>query len=71
MEAEEKPAIKKELSGRSPSPPVEDSEPEMTEEEKEFHLVWMICISLFLFCMLTVKRDFLNRNYLFPLSFRW
>lgn len=43
MEAEEKPVIKKELPGRSPSPPLEDSEPEMTEEEKEFHLVWMIC----------------------------
>lgn len=43
MEAEEKPAINKELSCRSPSPPLEDSEPEMTEEEKEFHLVWIIC----------------------------
>lgn len=36
---EEKPAMKKDFCGRSPSPPVEDSEPEMTEEEKEFQLV--------------------------------
>lgn len=36
---EEKPSIKKEFSVRSPSPLAEDSEPEMTEEEKEFHLV--------------------------------
>ena len=36
---EEKASIKKEFSGRSPSPPAEDSEPEMTEEEKEFQLV--------------------------------
>lgn len=36
---EEKPSTKKEFSGRSPSPPAEDSEPEMTEEEKEFQLV--------------------------------
>lgn len=35
----EKPAMKKEFSHRSPSPPAEDSEPEMTEEEKEFQLV--------------------------------
>lgn len=31
--------MKKEFSHRSPSPPAEDSEPEMTEEEKEFQLV--------------------------------
>lgn len=36
---EEKPSMKKEFSHRSPSPPAEDSEPEMTEEEKEFQLV--------------------------------
>ncbi|GLD48724.1 arginine/serine-rich protein PNISR isoform X1 [Lates japonicus] len=36
---EEKPPMKKEFSGRSPSPPAEDSEPEMTEEEKEFQLM--------------------------------
>lgn len=34
-----KPVMKKEFSHRSPSPPAEDSEPEMTEEEKEFQLV--------------------------------
>lgn len=38
-EEEEKPSIKKEFSVRSPSPLAEDSEPEMTEEEKEFQLV--------------------------------
>lgn len=31
--------MRKEFSHRSPSPPAEDSEPEMTEEEKEFQLV--------------------------------
>lgn len=36
---EEKPPMKKEFSVRSPSPSAEDSEPEMTEEEKEFQLV--------------------------------
>lgn len=36
---EEKISLKKEFSARSPSPPAEDSEPEMTEEEKEFQLV--------------------------------
>lgn len=36
---DEKTTVKKEFSGRSPSPPAEDSEPEMTEEEKEFQLV--------------------------------
>ncbi|KAI3360624.1 hypothetical protein L3Q82_002490 [Scortum barcoo] len=36
---EEKTSMKKEFSGRSPSPPAEDSEPEMTEEEKEFQLM--------------------------------
>lgn len=36
---DEKVSIKKESSGRSPSPPAEDSEPEMTEEEKEFQLM--------------------------------
>lgn len=36
---EEQAAVKKEFAGRSPSPPAEDSEPEMTEEEKEFQLV--------------------------------
>lgn len=38
-EEEEKPPTKKEFTVRSPSPPAEDSEPEMTEEEKEFQLV--------------------------------
>ncbi|KAI4810847.1 hypothetical protein KUCAC02_013775 [Chaenocephalus aceratus] len=38
---EEKPSIKKEFSGRSPSPAAEDSEPEMTEEEKEFQLMFI------------------------------
>lgn len=38
---EEKPSVKKEFSARSPSPQAEDSEPEMTEEEKEFQLVSM------------------------------
>lgn len=47
--------MKKEFSGRSPSPPVEDSEPEMTDEEKEFQLVsltnccWFIYLSEDLF----------------------
>lgn len=36
---QEKTSMKKEFSGRSPSPPAEDSEPEMTEEEKAFQLV--------------------------------
>ncbi|CAB1423511.1 unnamed protein product [Pleuronectes platessa] len=36
---EAKPVIKREFSVRSPSPPAEDSEPEMTEEEKEFQLM--------------------------------
>uniref|UniRef100_A0A8P4KG38 PNN-interacting serine/arginine-rich protein n=1 Tax=Dicentrarchus labrax TaxID=13489 RepID=A0A8P4KG38_DICLA len=36
---EEKTSMKKEFSGRSPSPAAEDSEPEMTEEEKEFQLM--------------------------------
>lgn len=36
---EEKTSMKKEFSGRSPSPPAEDSEPEMTDEEREFQLV--------------------------------
>lgn len=36
---EEKISLKKAFSTRSPSPPAEDSEPEMTEEEKEFQLV--------------------------------
>ncbi len=36
---EEKTSMKKDFSGRSPSPPAEDSEPEMTEEEKAFQLV--------------------------------
>lgn len=40
----EKPAMKKEFSHRSPSPPAEDSEPEMTEEEKEFQLVCAVKI---------------------------
>lgn len=40
----EKPAMKKEFSHRSPSPPAEDSEPEMTEEEKEFQLVCSVQI---------------------------
>lgn len=35
----EKGSMKKEFPGRSPSPPAEDSEPEMTEEEKEFQLM--------------------------------
>ncbi|XP_077455379.1 arginine/serine-rich protein PNISR [Stigmatopora argus] len=38
-ENEEKPPVKKEFFMRSPSPPAEDSEPEMTEEEKEFQLM--------------------------------
>lgn len=38
---EEKILIKKEFSVRSPSPPAEDSDPEMTEEEKEFQLMMM------------------------------
>lgn len=36
---EESASLKKEFSSRSPSPPADDSEPEMTEEEKEFQLV--------------------------------
>lgn len=40
---EEKPSVKKEFTVRSPSPPAEDSEPEMTEEEKEFQLVSLTC----------------------------
>lgn len=40
---EEKPSAKKEFMVRSPSPPAEDSEPEMTEEEKEFQLVRTVC----------------------------
>lgn len=50
---DEKVSIKKESSGRSPSPPAEDSEPEMTEEEKEFQLVSLI-IQMILFCIKTV-----------------
>lgn len=38
---EEKISLKKAFSARSPSPPAEDSEPEMTEEEKEFQLMVM------------------------------
>lgn len=44
----EKPAMKKEFSHRSPSPPAEDSEPEMTEEEKEFQLVCAVKMILLL-----------------------
>uniref|UniRef100_A0A8C5E737 PNISR n=1 Tax=Gouania willdenowi TaxID=441366 RepID=A0A8C5E737_GOUWI len=40
-DGEEKLSVKKEFPGRSPSPPAEDSEPEMTDEEKEFHLMVM------------------------------
>lgn len=36
---EDRTAMKKDFSSRSPSPAAEDSEPEMTEEEKEFHLM--------------------------------
>nr|XP_057909556.1 arginine/serine-rich protein PNISR isoform X2 [Doryrhamphus excisus] len=36
---EEKPPVQKEFFVRSPSPPAEESEPEMTEEEKEFQLM--------------------------------
>lgn len=36
---EESASLKKEFSSRSPSPPADDSEPEMTEEEKEFQLM--------------------------------
>lgn len=50
---EEKTSMKKEFLGRSPSPPAEDSEPEMTEEEKEFQLV-SLAIQMYLFCMYTI-----------------
>ncbi|XP_056142000.1 arginine/serine-rich protein PNISR isoform X2 [Lampris incognitus] len=38
-EDDEKASIKKEFASRSPSPLPEDSEPEMTEEEREFQLM--------------------------------
>lgn len=50
---EEKSSMKKEYSVQSPSPPAEDSEPEMTEEEKEFQLVSVTC-----FFMWTTVTDF-------------
>lgn len=49
--------MKKEFSARSPSPPAEDSEPEMTEEEKEIHLVSMMFERSFIFCPDTVIVD--------------
>lgn len=42
-ENDEKPSMRTEFAVRSPSPPAEDSEPEMTEEEREFQLVSMTC----------------------------
>lgn len=57
---EEKPSIKKEFSGRSPSPAAEDSEPEMTEEEKEFQLV-----SLILFCISTVVVAYSSKRLIY------
>lgn len=39
MEKEEKPPVKREFAVRSPSPPAEDSEPELTEDLKEEVLV--------------------------------
>uniref|UniRef100_A0A672ZF79 PNN-interacting serine/arginine-rich protein n=1 Tax=Sphaeramia orbicularis TaxID=375764 RepID=A0A672ZF79_9TELE len=38
-DAEDKTSMRKEFTGRSPSPPAEDSESEMTDEEKEFQLM--------------------------------
>lgn len=46
----EKGSMKKEFPGRSPSPPAEDSEPEMTEEEKEFQLVSLTIQMIFSAC---------------------
>lgn len=57
-DAEEKPVIQREFIGRSPSPPPDDSEPEMTEEEKEFQLVGVL-LRIFL-CILTVASIYAN-----------
>lgn len=68
----EKPAMKKEFSHRSPSPPAEDSEPEMTEEEKEFQLVCAVEIVFLLLlhvasrvCLLQQRlHSFIHLGYL-------
>lgn len=45
IDNEEKMSVKREFSVRSPSPPAEDSETEMTEELKEELLVSLIFVS--------------------------
>lgn len=57
----EKPAMKKEFSHRSPSPPAEDSEPEMTEEEKEFQLVCAVKIIFLLLLHMAYRVWFLKQ----------
>lgn len=54
--------MKKEFSHRSPSPPAEDSEPEMTEEEKEFQLVCAVEIVFLLLLHLAYRVWFLQQN---------
>lgn len=58
----EKPPVKKEFSHRSPSPPAEDSEPEMTEEEKEFQLVCAVEIFFPLLLHVAYRVWFLQQN---------
>lgn len=62
--------MKKEFSHRSPSPPAEDSEPEMTDEEKEFQLVCAVEIVFLLLLHLAYRVWFLQQNiHLFIHSF--